>query len=82
LIQVFLEDRPIIVLDEWAADQDPAFRRTFYEEILPELKQAGKTLIVISHDDQYFHVADRVIEMHDGRILEQRLSVDASIKFR
>ena len=79
LIQVFLEDRPIIVLDEWAADQDPAFRRTFYEEILPELKRAGKTLIVISHDDQYFCVADRVIEMDDGRILEQRLSVDASI---
>ncbi len=79
LIQVFLEDRPIIVLDEWAADQDPAFRRTFYEEILPELKRAGKTLIVISHDDQYFHVADCVIEMDDGRILEQRLSVDASI---
>jgi putative pyoverdin transport system ATP-binding/permease protein len=79
LIQVFLEDRPIIVLDEWAADQDPTFRRTFYEEILPELKQTGKTLIIISHDDQYFHVADRVIEMDDGRILEQRLSVDAPI---
>ena len=79
LIQVFLEDRPIIVLDEWAADQDPTFRRTFYEELLLELKQAGKTLIIISHDDQYFHVADRLIEMDNGRILEQRLSVDALI---
>jgi len=74
LIQVLVEDRPIVVLDEWAADQDPAFRRTFYEEILPEMKQQGKTLIVISHDDQYFHVADRVIEMDAGQILENRAS--------
>jgi putative pyoverdin transport system ATP-binding/permease protein len=71
LIHVFLENRPIVVLDEWAADQDPTFRRVFYEKILPDMKQAGKTLIVISHDESYFHVADRVIEMDAGRIVSR-----------
>ncbi len=70
LVQAYLEHRPIIVTDEWAADQDPEFRRVFYEELLPELKAQGKTLIVVSHDDRYFHVADRIVRMADGRIVE------------
>jgi putative ATP-binding cassette transporter len=67
LIQVYLENRPIIVFDEWAAEQDPTFRRIFYEEILPDLKRQGKTLIVISHDDRFFGVADRRIHLQDGK---------------
>lgn len=68
LVQAWLEGRPVIVTDEWAADQDPEFRRVFYEELLPEMKQQGKTIIVISHDDRYFHVADRVVHLADGHI--------------
>ncbi len=67
LIQVYLENRPVIVFDEWAAEQDPTFRRIFYEEILPELKRQGKALIVISHDDRFFAVADRRIQLKDGK---------------
>ncbi len=69
LVQVFLEHRPVVITDEWAADQDPDFRRVFYEELLPEMKREGKTLIVVSHDDRYFHVADRIVRMADGRIV-------------
>ncbi len=72
LVQAYLEHRPVIVTDEWAADQDPEFRRTFYEELLPELKAQGKTLIVISHDDRYFHIADRIVCMENGHIIEDR----------
>ena len=68
LLIAFLEDRPIYLFDEWAADQDPAFREVFYMELLPELKASGKTIIVISHDDRYFHIADRLIKMDYGRI--------------
>lgn len=71
LVHAYLDRRPIIVFDEWAADQDPAFRRVFYTEILPDLKRDGKTLIVISHDDRYFHVADRVVHMGDGKVIGQ-----------
>jgi len=67
LIQVYLENRPVIVFDEWAAEQDPTFRRVFYEEILPDLKRQGKALVVISHDDRYFGVADRRVQLLDGK---------------
>ncbi len=66
LVSAYLEDRPIYLFDEWAADQDPAFKRVFYTELLPELKSRGKTAIVITHDDAYFSYADRVIKLEDG----------------
>ncbi|HLM72149.1 MAG TPA: cyclic peptide export ABC transporter [Polyangiaceae bacterium] len=68
MIVVLLEDRPIYVFDEWAADQDPEFRAYFYEELLPGLKQRGKTVIAVTHDDRFFHHADQVIAMEYGRI--------------
>lgn len=69
LLVAILEDRPIVVLDEWAADQDPVFRKKFYEELLPELKRQGKTIIAITHDDHYFHVADRQLKMEYGQLV-------------
>lgn len=68
LVVAELEDKPVIVLDEWAADQDPHFRRVFYEELLPELKARGKIVICVTHDDRWFDLADRVYHMADGRI--------------
>jgi ABC-type siderophore export system fused ATPase/permease subunit len=62
-----LEDRPIYVLDELSSDQDPEFRGRYYRELLPALKARGKTLIVISHDERYFDVADEVLVMRDGQ---------------
>lgn len=68
LLTAYLEDRPIYIFDEWAADQDPLFKQIFYYEILPDLKSRGKTLVVISHDDRYYSVADRVIKLEYGKI--------------
>ncbi|MGK4008332.1 cyclic peptide export ABC transporter [Sorangium sp. So ce1036] len=68
MIVALLEDRPVCVFDEWAADQDPEFREYFYVELLPSLKQRGKTVIAVSHDDRYFHCADQVIAMEYGQI--------------
>ncbi|MNE47936.1 ABC transporter ATP-binding protein YojI [compost metagenome] len=69
LINAWLEERPVLVFDEWAADQDPTFRRIFYTELLPELKRLGKTIIVISHDDRYFDVADQLVRMEAGKVV-------------
>jgi len=69
LIYALMEERPILVLDEWAAEQDPEFRAYFYQELLPILKQAGKTIIAISHDDAYFHCADRLLKFDFGRVV-------------
>ncbi|EQC00531.1 ATP-binding protein [Photorhabdus temperata] len=68
LVSAYLEDRPIYIFDEWAADQDPIFKRVFYTELLPELKARGKTVIVITHDDSYFGVADRVVKLDNGHM--------------
>ena len=72
LVVSYLEDKSIYIFDEVAADQDPHFRAYFYETLLPDLKRAGKTLVVVSHDDRYFHVADRVLEMDYGRLRTHR----------
>lgn len=68
LLTAYLEDRPIYLFDEWASDQDPAFKSVFYHELLPELKARGKTVIVISHDDHFYSQADRIVKLTDGAI--------------
>jgi putative ATP-binding cassette transporter len=68
LLTAFLEDRPIYVFDEWAADQDPHYREIFYRRLLPDLKARGKTVLVISHDDRYYHLGDRIIRLEYGKI--------------
>jgi putative ATP-binding cassette transporter len=68
LLVAYLEDRPFYVFDEWAADQDPEFKDVFYMELLPALKAQGKTVLAITHDDRYFHIADRCIKLEEGRI--------------
>jgi putative ATP-binding cassette transporter len=70
LLTVLLDDRPICLFDEWAADQDPRFKEIFYHKILPELRAQKKLVIVISHDDRHFNVADQVIVMEDGTVRE------------
>ncbi len=70
LLTAYLDDRSFYVFDEWAADQDPLFKRLFYTKILRELKNRGKAVLVISHDDRYYHVADRIIKLEFGRCLQ------------
>jgi putative ATP-binding cassette transporter len=70
LLTAFLEDRPIYVFDEWAADQDPHYREIFYKRLLPDLKSRGKTILVISHDDRYYHLGDRILRLEYGRLVE------------
>ena len=77
LLTAYLEDRPVYIFDEWAADQDPQFKEVFYHRILPDLKARGKTVVVISHDDRFYHVADRIIKLDYGKIVED--SVVSSI---
>jgi len=69
LLTAYLEDRPICMFDEWAADQDPVFKQVFYRELLSELKDRGKTLLVITHDDAWYERAERVLKLQDGAIV-------------
>jgi putative pyoverdin transport system ATP-binding/permease protein len=69
LLTAYLEDRPIYLFDEWAADQDPAFKEIFYRELLPELAARGKMVVVISHDDRYYDIAHRLLKLDYGRLV-------------
>jgi putative ATP-binding cassette transporter len=69
MLTSLIEDRPINVFDEWAADQDPHYKEIFYSQLLPRLKAQGKTTIVITHDDRYFNYCDRVIKLEDGKLI-------------
>jgi putative pyoverdin transport system ATP-binding/permease protein len=71
LLGALLEDRPVCIFDEWAANQDLSFKQIFYHKLLPELRAAGKALLVISHDESHFDIADRVIRIQDGRVFEE-----------
>jgi putative pyoverdin transport system ATP-binding/permease protein len=73
LIVSLLEKRPILLLDEWTAEQDPDFRRRFYEELLPALMRAGATVVAITHDDRYLKELDlpaRRLRMDEGRFVD------------
>jgi putative ATP-binding cassette transporter len=70
LVMALMEDKPIYLFDEWAADQDPIFRTFFYQVLLKDLKAQGKTVIAVTHDDRYFSVADRVIKMEEGQLIQ------------
>lgn len=71
LLTAYLEDRLVYVFDEWAADQDPHFKEIFYRHLLPEMKARGKAILVISHDDRYFDVADRILKLEYGQLAER-----------
>jgi putative pyoverdin transport system ATP-binding/permease protein len=81
LLVAYLEDRPFYVFDEWAADQDPLFKDVFYRELLPELKAKGKTVLVITHDDRYFHLADRYIKLEYGQLVESGAGDDLLARY-
>jgi len=77
LLNAYLEDRPVYIFDEWAADQDPFFKDVFYTQILPEMRQRGKTIFVISHDDRYYHIADRIIKLEYGKIISDTVNTSS-----
>lgn len=68
LVGALLDPAPILVMDEFAADQDPDFRRTFYHDLLPLFRARGKTVVAITHDEAYFDRADRILHMVEGRL--------------
>ena len=80
LLTAYLEDRPIYLFDEWAADQDPLFKEIFYHQLLPELKAREKAIIVISHDDRYYHVADNIIKLDSGKLQSGNLLSQESVR--
>lgn len=79
-VWAYLEDRPIYLFDEWASDQEPLFRVLFYKQILFKLKERGKTVLVITHDDRYFHLADQIIKLNYGKVEPDPVPISSYLK--
>jgi cyclic peptide transporter len=79
IIAALLEGKRVLVLDEWAADQDPHFRSKFYTEIIPWLKINGITILAITHDDKYYYCADKLFKMEEGRLVQKNITVPPNI---
>lgn len=75
LIAALMEERPFLVLDEWAADQDTVFRKKFYTEIIPYLKEEKRAILAITHDDKYYYCADKLYKMEEGRLHERSIGI-------
>lgn len=71
LVSALMQRRPVLVLDEWTAGQDPEFVEHFYHRILPKLRARGLTIVMAHHDQQYEGFADRVIRLDGGRVKKQ-----------
>jgi putative pyoverdin transport system ATP-binding/permease protein len=74
LLAALLEDRPLYLFDEWAADQDPEFKQVFYGKLLPDLKRRGKTVVAVTHDDRWFGAADRILRLDEGRAADDAIA--------
>lgn len=72
LVVSILEDKSIFIFDEVAADQDPHFKKFFYLDILPKLKEQGKTIIAVTHDDHYWDYCDYRYEIVNGEIVNTK----------
>ncbi|AGC45647.1 ABC transporter ATP-binding protein [Myxococcus stipitatus DSM 14675] len=82
LLTAYLEERSFYLFDEWAADQDPAFKEIFYNQLLPDLKAQGKTVLVISHDNRFFQVADRLLVLESGRLVDSSPAIGLELPER
>ncbi|WP_258101002.1 ATP-binding cassette domain-containing protein [Marinoscillum pacificum] len=69
LVLSMIAEKEIYIFDEWAANQDPQFKKAFYHQLIPQLKEEGKTVILITHDDQYFDIADHKIHLQEGKVV-------------
>lgn len=79
LMVAYLEDRPVYIFDEWAADQDPVFKRFFYQTFLPAMKANRKTIVAITHDEAWYHLADRIVKLEDGKIISDSMNSERRI---
>jgi beta-exotoxin I transport system ATP-binding protein len=69
LVQAFMHEPELLVLDEPTAGLDPLVQHTFYD-LLDEAKAGGATVFLSSHVlPEVQHVADRVALVRDGRLV-------------
>lgn len=71
IARALVTDPPLIVADEPTGELDTATGRTVLAEF--ERVAQDRAVILASHDDETLAVADRLIDMRDGKIVRRRV---------
>jgi putative ABC transport system ATP-binding protein len=73
LARAFVTDPPIVMADEPTGNLDSTNGRLVLDLLLDRNKRAGTTLVLVTHDADVAHEADRKIVLKDGLVVEDTL---------
>jgi putative ABC transport system ATP-binding protein len=73
LARAFVIEPPIVMADEPTGNLDSSNGRLVLDLLLQRNKQAGTTLVLVTHDPEVASRADRRIVLRDGLIVEDTL---------
>lgn len=59
----------IILADEPSGSLDEQNKRELHKLLLRLKQQFGQTILIVTHDKELAQISDRIIEIHDGKIL-------------
>lgn len=68
-------DPPLILADEPTASLDAAAGANAMRMLRTLCRDSGTTVIVVTHDSRIFSMADRILHVADGRIVENAESI-------
>ena len=77
LARAFVVEPPIVMADEPTGNLDSTNGRLVLDLLLNRNRQAGTTLVLVTHDAEVAAMADRKIVLRDGLIVEDTLPVVA-----
>ncbi len=65
---------PLVLADEPTSEQDPEHR----SRVLGQLGDGGRTVVIASNDPEVAAVCDRVVELRDGRVVDDHGTTEAA----
>jgi putative ABC transport system ATP-binding protein len=77
LARALANDPPVLLADEPTGNLDSATGRQIIELLMSVNRRHGRTLVLVTHDPALATLADEVIALRDGRVVERRTNTAA-----
>jgi len=71
IARAFMNDPGVILADEPTASLDSKRGRAVVELIATEVKNRGKSAVMVTHDERVLDLCDRIVTIKDGMLYEQ-----------